>query len=297
MYRTPPREIQLSVTPGVFWQFHPPYPLPTDASYRSYQYLHEPWQNVAPPDSYPPYSLPGRQGPFLHTSFGFLSHHTPAGSFLSQLTFPVDTRHQPQHPPAPPYPPQQHPPPGFFPFVPPHVVNSHTHTQFQQQSTNIINNSNNTLSNSVPVQNTYHYDTYSSPFLSTSFSVPSMTSIPELTGKSTWMHWLRGVKSVADLHGVLPHIIEDSPNFVSPNRMRRASSPPPVDQWSTPQEWETYMVWHRRDALMMHILTSNLSSDVSSVIPMINDPECTTAREMLACLRRYFGPHPGECSL
>ncbi len=35
----------------------------------------------------------------------------------------------------------------------------------------------------------------------------------ELLGKSTWTHWLVVVKSVADLHGVLPHIIDDSPNF------------------------------------------------------------------------------------
>ncbi|PBL03320.1 hypothetical protein ARMGADRAFT_1004076 [Armillaria gallica] len=292
MYRTPPHEIPLSVALDASWQFHPPYPLPTDTSHRPYQYPHESWQNVGPPDSCPPYSLPGRQGPFLHTS-----HHTPAWSFLSQSTFPVDTHHQPQHPPAPPYPPQQHPPPGFFPFVPPHIVNNQTHPQFQQQSMNIINDSDSTINNSVAVQNTHHYDTYSSPFLSTSFSVPSTTSIPELTGKSTWMHWLRGVKSVADLHGVFPHIVEDPPNFVSPNPMRRASYPPLVDQRSTPQDWETYVVWQRRDTVMMHILSSKLSSDVSSVIPMIDDPECTTAREMLACLRRYFDPHPGECSL
>lgn len=79
--------------------------------------------------------------------------------------------------------------------------------------------------------------------MSHSSSVPSTMSIMELLGKSTWTHWLVVVKSIADLHGVLPHIIDDSPNFVSPNPSHQASYPPAVGQWSMPQEWDVYMAW------------------------------------------------------
>ncbi len=115
----------------------------------------------------------------------------------------------------------------------------------------------------------------------------------ELTGKSTWTQWLRGVKSVADVQGLLPHIIEDSPNFVLPNPSCHASYPPVVHQWSTPQEWDVYMSWQQKDAVMMHILTSCLSQGVSASIPMIDDLECTgvvfTAQDMLARLWKLYG--------
>ncbi|KAK0216497.1 hypothetical protein EDD85DRAFT_798470 [Armillaria nabsnona] len=118
-------------------------------------------------------------------------------------------------------------------------------------------------------------------------------SITELTGRSTWTHWLRGVKSVATIHSVLPHILEDPPDFVSPNPLCRASYPPVMDKWSTPQDWEVHMVWQKQDAIMMHILTSRLSDDVSAVVPMVDDLEeygdLFTARDMLARLRKYFG--------
>ncbi len=115
----------------------------------------------------------------------------------------------------------------------------------------------------------------------------------ELTGRSTWMHWLRGVKSVATIHGVLPHILEDPLDFVSPNPLWRASYPPIMDEWSSPQDWDVHVAWQKQDAIMMHILTSRLSDNVSAVIPMVDDLDYTgvlfTARNMLARLRKHFG--------
>lgn len=72
-----------------------------------------------------------------------------------------------------------------------------------------------------------------------------MKFIMELTGKSTWTYWLCGVKSVANIQSILPHIIEDSPNFISPNPSHHASYLPPIDQWLTPQEWDVYMAWQQ----------------------------------------------------
>ncbi|PBK82317.1 hypothetical protein ARMGADRAFT_1090531 [Armillaria gallica] len=118
-------------------------------------------------------------------------------------------------------------------------------------------------------------------------------SITQLTGCATWTDWLTGVKSVANILSVLPHIIEDFPDFVMADPLHRASYPPVVDQWSSQQDWEVYLAWQRRDAVMMHLLTSQLSHEVSSVIPMIDDLHSTgalfTVRDMLACLRHHFG--------
>ncbi len=154
--------------------------------------------------------------------------------------------------------PQPQPPPGFFPYIPPPVVNNPQQNHPQRQNSHNTNQNNNNHLNNVTNTVPFTYNQYSttSSFSSNSSSTPSTTSITELMGRSTWTHWLHGVKSIATIHGVLPHILEDPPDFVSPNPLRRASYPPVMDEWSTPQDWEVHVVWQKQDAIMMHILTS-----------------------------------------
>ncbi len=57
------------------------------------------------------------------------------------------------------------------------------------------------------------------------------------------------------------------------------------------------MAWQQQDVIMMHILMSHLSPEVSMSVLMIDDLECTgmvfTACDMLACLWKLydFGDH------
>ncbi|KAK0222631.1 hypothetical protein EDD85DRAFT_959873 [Armillaria nabsnona] len=112
-------------------------------------------------------------------------------------------------------------------------------------------------------------------------------------GQATWTAWLHGVQSVADILGLLPHINEDSPDFVTSDPLRRASYPPLVDDWSLPQDWEVHLAWRKRDVMMMHVLTSRLSDEVSSAVPMVNNLHNTgalfTACDMFAQLWRLYG--------
>ncbi len=310
MYRTPHNTNQPSVAPDIFWnhqpqQQQPPVPPPTGSSQQS---AHPPpsWPNgfMATPGALPlipPYLLPGRPGPFQHNSFA--SHYTPSGSFpshpsypmniqsnfQSMPTFPLNSHFIPAPQPAASYHVPQPLPPGYFPFMPPPVVNNQNPQQQHQQkhfrSTNNNNNNHNNVNNTIP--STYNFYPFPTSFSSHSSSTPSTTSITELTGWSTWTSWLRGVKSVATIHGVLPHILDDPP-VASANPMRRASYPPVMDEWSTPQDWEIHVAWQKQDAIMMHILTSQLSEDVSTVVPMVDDMEDSdvlfTTQDMLARL-------------
>ncbi|KAK0231993.1 hypothetical protein EDD85DRAFT_792904 [Armillaria nabsnona] len=118
-------------------------------------------------------------------------------------------------------------------------------------------------------------------------------SIMQLIGQATWMAWLCGVQSVADILGLLPHINEDSPDFITSDPLRHASYPPLVDDWSLPQDWEVHLAWRKCDVMMMHVLTSCLSDEVSLAVPMVNDLRNTgalfTACDMFARLQHLYG--------
>ncbi|KAK0216731.1 hypothetical protein EDD85DRAFT_962139 [Armillaria nabsnona] len=269
MYRTPPDRFHPSVAPNVFYQHPPPVP---------------PFSALAPPGSqppFPPFMLHGRPGPFLFNSFDNISQFTPSGSFPSHPTFPVDTSHQSQSQTAPTSS-QWHQQSGHGRFSST-VPNNHHHYSQQSQNNhrnrpNYNNNNNNEnfnnsfSHNNIPLhyQHVSDLTTFSS---NTSSSIPSTTSITQLTGQATWTAWLHGVQSVADILGLLPHINEDSPDFVTLDPLQRASYPPLVDDWSSPQDWEVHLAWRKRDMMMMHILTSHLSDKVLSAVPMVVRPD------------------------
>ncbi|PBK68265.1 hypothetical protein ARMSODRAFT_1019848 [Armillaria solidipes] len=238
MYRTPPNGFRPSVAPDVFWQPHQQFPLPHPV---------HPLQTPAPPGSrvlFPPFGPHGRPGPFINNSFDTSSHFTPSGSFPSRPTFPIDTQqqqHQSQSQTAPPS--SQRPPQsgrGRF--------SSHMHNNRHQSHNNSQNNSNNNynapFTNTVPLQ-FQHVNDLSTFSSNTSSSIPLTTSIMQLTGRATWTAWLRGIQSVADILGLLPHINEDSPDFITSDPLRRASYPPHVDELSSPQDWETHLAWRK----------------------------------------------------
>ncbi|KAK0449956.1 hypothetical protein EV421DRAFT_1899472 [Armillaria borealis] len=181
-------------------------------------------------------------------------------------------------PPPPPLPPAP-PPPPLPPLSPNYVQN------------NIPAQNNNNLQNQ-PLPITYNYYNYVSPS-STHIKTPMMTSIPELMGRNSWAMWLHGVKSVAVVNRILPHILDKPPpGMVLQNPLRQAMYPPPITQWSTPQEWEAYNAWQCKDAAMMHIITLRLSSEVSAVLPMIDDfasaDQGMMAHQMLSILQKHF---------
>ncbi|KAK0458327.1 uncharacterized protein EV420DRAFT_1643217 [Desarmillaria tabescens] len=283
-----------SVAPDGFWFPAPSVPSPsclphvlqlslgssTSASSNlSFQHSHRSWPNLYPP-VVPPPSFPGHAAPSMPSPF-------PSSSFVMSSSFSPFLQPSLSTPNLNPYPSSV--PSNISQHQRPSI---HTQQQQQQNASNSNNPFLNLQNNSQPIHNTYNYFTYSSP--SSSVSTPSTTSIPELTGRTTWGLWVHGIKSLADINGVLPHIIEEPmPGVVVINPMCRPSYPPVLSPDPSPQEWDTFVAWHRKDAVMIHILTSRLSADVSAVLPMVDDHGGAerefTVRTLLGILRKHFG--------
>ena len=123
-------------------------------------------------------------------------------------------------------------------------------------------------------------------------TLPTVTHIPLLTGRSDWGPWFAAVGNHIGNLGLIPHVCDD-PKLDDPfDPGRIPSYPPVITALSTQPELSAWDFWWRSDGIATHILTSWLSSSACSQLPVFNPlsgSQRRTAREVFGHLRRLFG--------
>jgi len=123
-------------------------------------------------------------------------------------------------------------------------------------------------------------------------SLPSTKDIPLLTGTSTWTPWNTQVRALVMHSGAFSHIA-DSPTVaqVFDPDLIPSYPPNPLTITSTAAEYETFSTWWTLDGIASHVLTTRLSADVNSSIPLPNERagERRSACFVYETLRRLYG--------
>ena len=187
-------------------------------------------------------------------------HSRPVSS--SQPQFHPAYNHNPPpifNPPQPTYnpPPVFHQPPynippAFNQFPPVQPVYQQQHPAFPVQYFNQIP--------PVPV---------TSPTLSSSKALPTVTHIQPLTSKADFFVWDDGVNTLLRAYNLLGHILEPSA-YVDLNRPDLAPSPAPVlSITSSPQDIEASNRWWADDNIAQHILLSRLGFIPRGLLPLL----------------------------
>ena len=123
-------------------------------------------------------------------------------------------------------------------------------------------------------------------------SLPSTKDIPLLSGASTWTPWNTQVRALIMHSGAFSHIA-DTPTIAQVFDPDLIPSYPPdsLTITSTTADYETFSNWWTTDGIASHILTTRLSADVNSSVPLPNERagERRSARFIYETLRRLYG--------
>ena len=193
--------------------------------------------------------------------------------------------------PPPPIPPR--------PSVPPqHILNYHSQSPYSHPARHRT-----VHSQTFPIPPSYqnHQDDHylhrsaspafsspSSPFLSVSKTLPTVTHIPLLTSKHDFFPWDEGVQALIRANGLIGHILDPSA-FVDPSRPDLCPTPPPLlSMTSSPRDIEASNRWWTEDNIVQHILVSRLGSIPRGLLPS-SSMITRTALSIYQTLTQFYG--------
>ena len=101
-------------------------------------------------------------------------------------------------------------------------------------------------------------------------TLPTVTHIPLLTGRSDWGPWFAAVGNHIGNLGLIPHVCDDPKPDDPFDPGRIPSYPPVITVLSTQPELSAWDSWWRSDGIATHILTSRLSASARSQLPVFN---------------------------
>ena len=127
-----------------------------------------------------------------------------------------------------------------------------------------------------------------SPLLSSSKALPTVTHIQPLTSKADFFVWDEAVTTLLRAYNLLGHILEPSA-YVDPTRPDLAPAPAPIlTIMSSPQDIEASNRWWADDNIAQHILLSRLGTIPRGLLPAFNIVT-RTALSVYTTLRQQYG--------
>jgi hypothetical protein len=123
-------------------------------------------------------------------------------------------------------------------------------------------------------------------------TLPTVTHIPLLTGRSDWGPWFAAVGNHIRNLGLIPHVCDDPKQGDPFDPGRIPTYSPVITMLSMQAELSAWESWWRSDGIAGHILTSWLSASARSQLPVFNPPsgpQRRTAHEVFGHLHRLFG--------
>ncbi|KAF9031978.1 hypothetical protein BDZ89DRAFT_1131589 [Hymenopellis radicata] len=118
------------------------------------------------------------------------------------------------------------------------------------------------------------------------YTVPTLTSIPELKSSDDFVAWWNGTENQLYASNVISHVADYDPEVVVGSRCY-PSYIPQLTQFSTIEEFNAREEWLAKDGLAYGILTGRLAPGVMATVPSLR--EGTAARDVYHRLRRAYG--------
>ena len=208
------------------------------------------------------------------------------------FTYPVQ--------PPPVYPPPVYPPPNFCPppFYPPYPYYSQPQQPqhgFQPSQppylpmTAVPSSFPSVLPFSPSVVPVVSPSTLHSPK-----TLPTVTHIPILSGRTDFGAWNDGVRALIQHLGYTGHISNPPASGVAPRPEHIPTFPPVLSADPTVSELAAYKQWWECDNVVTHVLLARLHSIVRAILPSDDDDDTTaprTSRMVYTVLRKTYSVH------
>ena len=137
----------------------------------------------------------------------------------------------------------------------------------------------------------------SAPVLSStpsSRTLPTVTHIPILSGRSDFGAWNDGVRALIQHLGYTGHISTPPISGVTPCPERIPTYAPVLSADPTAAELDAYKVWWEGDNVVTHILLARLHATVRAILPSDDDDDVATprtSRTIYMILRKSYSVH------